>query len=145
MQPFFLLLAAALGTRAAVASHAPLEINTPVPGAAQCEPLLITWSGGIPPYAVAYARVLREIPHANNARSPAFKPTPSSRRPSLTSGWLPAAFSPGSSMLPLGNHPSSRSLMTRLTVYIPYKRTVQRHRRRRRWVHRWKLSRVGSS
>ncbi|KAJ7830736.1 hypothetical protein B0H14DRAFT_3464596 [Mycena olivaceomarginata] len=44
---FFLLLAAALGISAAVASHAPLEINTPVPGAAQCEPLLITWSGGI--------------------------------------------------------------------------------------------------
>ncbi|KAJ6548600.1 hypothetical protein B0H19DRAFT_1265411 [Mycena capillaripes] len=63
MQSFFLLLAAALGTSAAVASRAPLEINTPVPGAAQCEPLLITWSGGIPPYVVAYAPVLHEIPH----------------------------------------------------------------------------------
>ncbi|KAJ6506637.1 hypothetical protein C8R45DRAFT_1208685 [Mycena sanguinolenta] len=52
MQSFFFLLAAALGTNAAIARHAPLEINTPVPGAAQCEPLLITWSGGIPPYVV---------------------------------------------------------------------------------------------
>ncbi|KAJ7830661.1 hypothetical protein B0H14DRAFT_2806828 [Mycena olivaceomarginata] len=63
MQFFFLLLAAALGTSATVASHAPLEINTPFPvqvgsrfvsllaplntSTAQCEPLLITWSGGI--------------------------------------------------------------------------------------------------
>ncbi|KAJ6549779.1 hypothetical protein B0H19DRAFT_1264688 [Mycena capillaripes] len=47
MQSFFLILAAALGTSAAVAPHAPLVINTPVPGAAQCEPILITWSGGI--------------------------------------------------------------------------------------------------
>ncbi|KAJ7476603.1 hypothetical protein FB451DRAFT_1243629 [Mycena latifolia] len=47
MQSFFLLLAAALGASAAVAPHAPLVINTPSPGAAQCEPLLITWSGGI--------------------------------------------------------------------------------------------------
>ncbi|KAJ6528844.1 hypothetical protein B0H19DRAFT_1083185 [Mycena capillaripes] len=46
MRSFF-LLAAALGTSAAVVPHAPLKINTPVPGAAQCEPLLITWSGGI--------------------------------------------------------------------------------------------------
>ncbi|KAJ7865137.1 hypothetical protein B0H14DRAFT_3862303 [Mycena olivaceomarginata] len=62
MQSFFLLLAAALGTSAAVTSRAPLEINTPVPGAAQCEPLLITWSGGIPPYVVAYARVVQTNP-----------------------------------------------------------------------------------
>ncbi|KAJ7458171.1 hypothetical protein FB451DRAFT_1372340 [Mycena latifolia] len=98
MQSFFLLLAAALGTSAAVAPRAPLEISTPVPGAAQCEPLLITWSGGNPPYVVAYARVLHEIPHVNHARSSAFKLTPSSRRPSLTSGWLPAPASSGSSM-----------------------------------------------
>ncbi|KAJ6618939.1 hypothetical protein B0H10DRAFT_2217210 [Mycena sp. CBHHK59/15] len=56
MQSFFLLLAAALGTSAAVAPRAPLEISTPVPGAAQCEPMLITWSGGNPPYVVVYAR-----------------------------------------------------------------------------------------
>ncbi|KAJ7917368.1 hypothetical protein B0H13DRAFT_2322466 [Mycena leptocephala] len=55
MQSFFLLLAAALGTSGAVKPPAPLIINTPVPGAAQCEPLLITWSGGKPPYVVAYA------------------------------------------------------------------------------------------
>ncbi|KAJ7085549.1 hypothetical protein C8R44DRAFT_821433 [Mycena epipterygia] len=42
MQSFFLLLAAALGTSATVAHHAPLEINTPC----ACEPILITWSGG---------------------------------------------------------------------------------------------------
>ncbi|KAJ7764283.1 hypothetical protein B0H16DRAFT_1526609 [Mycena metata] len=61
IQSFFLLLAAALGAGAAVARHAPLIINTPCavrscfaslpaplnPPAAQCEPLLITWSGGI--------------------------------------------------------------------------------------------------
>ncbi|KAJ6545274.1 hypothetical protein B0H19DRAFT_1266734 [Mycena capillaripes] len=63
MQSFFLLLAAALGASAAVAPHAPLVINTPcaVPLShslalvldafyaepVQCEPLLITWSGGI--------------------------------------------------------------------------------------------------
>ncbi|KAJ7830714.1 hypothetical protein B0H14DRAFT_2806538 [Mycena olivaceomarginata] len=83
MQSFFLLLAAALGTSAAVTSRAPLEINTPCAvsllhplapvinasraalavqvrscsvasllaplntSTAQCEPLLITWSGGI--------------------------------------------------------------------------------------------------
>ncbi|KAJ7312308.1 hypothetical protein DFH08DRAFT_822347 [Mycena albidolilacea] len=52
MQSFFLLLAAVLGASAAVAPHAPLVINTPV-SAAQCEPLLITWSGGIPPYVMA--------------------------------------------------------------------------------------------
>ncbi|KAJ7927933.1 hypothetical protein B0H13DRAFT_2312111 [Mycena leptocephala] len=69
MQSFFLLLAAALGASAAVAPHTPLVINTPcavpllrplapVPNAfcaelpVQCEPLLITWSGGIPPYVV---------------------------------------------------------------------------------------------
>ncbi|KAJ7927908.1 hypothetical protein B0H13DRAFT_1969723 [Mycena leptocephala] len=60
MQSFFLLLAAALGASATVAPHAPLVINTPCavrscfvslpaplnPPAAQCEPLLITWSGG---------------------------------------------------------------------------------------------------
>ncbi|KAJ7137102.1 hypothetical protein C8R44DRAFT_768468 [Mycena epipterygia] len=42
MQSFFLLLAAALGTSAAVAPRAPLEVNTPC----DCEPLLVTWSGG---------------------------------------------------------------------------------------------------
>ncbi|KAJ7196867.1 hypothetical protein GGX14DRAFT_700496, partial [Mycena pura] len=47
MQSFFLLLAAALSTSAAVAHRAPLVINTPVPGAAQCEPVLILWSGGV--------------------------------------------------------------------------------------------------
>ncbi|KAJ7346040.1 hypothetical protein DFH08DRAFT_870469, partial [Mycena albidolilacea] len=109
MQSFFLLLAAALGTSAAVAPHAPLEINTPPaplnPSAAQCEPLLITWSGGIRaspcslarriPYA--YARLLPEIPHVNHDRSSAFKPTPSSRCPSLALGRcrLPKLASPG--------------------------------------------------
>ncbi|KAJ7333413.1 hypothetical protein DFH08DRAFT_881182 [Mycena albidolilacea] len=125
MQSFLLLLAAALGTSAAVTSRAPLEINTPC----ACEPLLITWSGGIRASASllvpqAYARVLHEIPHANHARSPAFKPTPSSRCPSLTSGWLPATVSPGSSMPPLGNLSSSRSRMTRQTACTP-----------RRWMH----------
>ncbi|KAF7373880.1 hypothetical protein MSAN_00600200 [Mycena sanguinolenta] len=53
MQSFFLLLAAALGTSASVVARAPLEINTPA-SAAQCEPLLITWSGGISPYVVFF-------------------------------------------------------------------------------------------
>ncbi|KAJ6477766.1 hypothetical protein C8R45DRAFT_1157707 [Mycena sanguinolenta] len=62
MQSFFFLLAAALGTSASIARYAPLEINTPVPGAAECEPLLITFSGGSPPYFVAYARVVQTNP-----------------------------------------------------------------------------------
>lgn len=33
--------------------QAQLSINTPVPGAAQCEPQLIQWSGGTPPYFIS--------------------------------------------------------------------------------------------
>ncbi|KAJ7456209.1 hypothetical protein FB451DRAFT_1407535 [Mycena latifolia] len=62
MQSFFLLFAAALGTSAAVAPRhsAPLEINTPVPGAAQCEPIIITWSGGI---RASTCSLVARIPH----------------------------------------------------------------------------------
>ncbi|KAJ7121821.1 hypothetical protein C8R43DRAFT_72255 [Mycena crocata] len=45
------LLTAVLAV-AAGASAQQLTINTPTPGAAQCQPFLISWTGGTPPYFV---------------------------------------------------------------------------------------------
>ncbi|KAJ6477749.1 hypothetical protein C8R45DRAFT_934404 [Mycena sanguinolenta] len=47
MLSFFLLVALGTAGRAAPTSISPLIINMPVPGAAECDPLLITFSGGI--------------------------------------------------------------------------------------------------
>ncbi|KAF8137732.1 hypothetical protein K438DRAFT_1881623 [Mycena galopus ATCC 62051] len=74
MRLFFLLLAAALGASAAVAPRAPLEINTPcaipLSHSPQCEPLLITWSGGIPPYVVRSNQPIQPTPIAGTGPIP---------------------------------------------------------------------------
>ncbi|KAJ7931528.1 hypothetical protein B0H13DRAFT_2308674 [Mycena leptocephala] len=39
-----------------------LTINTPVPGAAECQPFLITWANGVPPYFVTCVHVQNNPP-----------------------------------------------------------------------------------